>query len=169
MSSVATEGLEIYLVGGAVRDRLLNLPVDEVPLRGRRRQSGCHARAGFQAGRQRLSGVPAPPQQGRVRPGPQPRAQDRAGLSRLLDEFTRHPDVTLEQDLERRDLTINALAQTPDGDIIDPYGGLADLDRRLLRHVSPAFAEDPVNPGAWPVSRRVMPGSVSLSQTTPWR
>ncbi len=54
------------------------------------------------------------------------------------------PDVTLEQDLERRDLTINALAQMPGGDIIDPYGGLADLDRRLLRHVSPAFAEDPV-------------------------
>lgn len=54
------------------------------------------------------------------------------------------PDVTLEQDLERRDLTINALAQAPDGTLIDPFGGRADLEARVLRHCSPAFAEDPV-------------------------
>ncbi len=54
------------------------------------------------------------------------------------------PDVTLEQDLARRDLTINAIAKAPDGTLVDPFGGVRDLRRRLLRHVSPAFVEDPV-------------------------
>ncbi len=54
------------------------------------------------------------------------------------------PDVTLEEDLRRRDLTINAMAQTPEGELIDPYGGMRDLQAKLLRHVSPAFVEDPV-------------------------
>jgi len=54
------------------------------------------------------------------------------------------PDVTLEDDLRRRDLTINAMAQTADGELIDPYGGLRDLRARRLRHVSEAFVEDPV-------------------------
>ncbi len=54
------------------------------------------------------------------------------------------PDVTLEQDLLRRDLTINAMARAGDGTLIDPYGGQRDLAARVLRHVSPAFAEDPV-------------------------
>ncbi len=54
------------------------------------------------------------------------------------------PDVTLEQDLLRRDLTVNAIAETPDGRLIDPFGGQRDLRDRILRHVSPAFVEDPV-------------------------
>ncbi len=54
------------------------------------------------------------------------------------------PDVTLEQDLLRRDLTVNAIAETPDGKLIDPFGGQRDLHDRILRHVSPAFTEDPV-------------------------
>ena len=54
------------------------------------------------------------------------------------------PDVTLEDDLRRRDLTINAMALAPDGGLIDPFGGATDLKQRLLRHVSPAFSEDPV-------------------------
>ncbi len=54
------------------------------------------------------------------------------------------PGVTLEQDLGRRDLTINALAEAADGRLIDPYGGRRDLERRILRHVSPAFREDPL-------------------------
>ncbi|MBC53075.1 MAG: multifunctional CCA addition/repair protein [Gammaproteobacteria bacterium] len=54
------------------------------------------------------------------------------------------PDVTLEEDLQRRDLTINAIAQDTDGNLIDPWGGVSDLNNRLLRHVSPAFAEDPL-------------------------
>jgi tRNA nucleotidyltransferase (CCA-adding enzyme) len=54
------------------------------------------------------------------------------------------PDVTLEQDLARRDLTINAIAQSEDGTLIDPYNGQQDLNDKVLRHVSPAFTEDPV-------------------------
>ena len=59
-------------------------------------------------------------------------------------QFYAAPDVTLTDDLRRRDLTINAMAQSADGTIIDPYGGQKDLKARLLRHVSSAFAEDPV-------------------------
>ena len=58
--------------------------------------------------------------------------------------FHAAPDVTLEQDLARRDLTINAMARDESGALIDPFGGKRDLDARVLRHVSPAFAEDPV-------------------------
>ena len=60
--------------------------------------------------------------------------------------FTFHtsPEVTLEEDLLRRDLTVNAMAQADDGTLIDPYGGQTDLAARTLRHVSPAFAEDPL-------------------------
>ena len=54
------------------------------------------------------------------------------------------PEVTLEQDLARRDLTINAMARSPDGALIDPYGGKRDIEARTLRHVSDAFIEDPV-------------------------
>jgi len=59
-------------------------------------------------------------------------------------EIHAHPSVTLEEDLERRDLTINAMAMDDDGRIVDPYGGQADLEQRLLRHVSPHFVEDPL-------------------------
>lgn len=58
--------------------------------------------------------------------------------------FHASPDVTLEQDLARRDLTINAIAQAPDGSLIDPFGGQQDLRHRVLRHVTDAFREDPV-------------------------
>ena len=59
-------------------------------------------------------------------------------------QFFASPEVTLEDDLRRRDLTINAMARTPDGTLIDPYGGQSDLAAGVLRHVSPAFAEDPL-------------------------
>ena len=59
-------------------------------------------------------------------------------------EFHTSPDVTIEEDLSRRDLTINAIARDADGRIVDPYGGIRDIERRLIRHVSDAFAEDPV-------------------------
>lgn len=54
------------------------------------------------------------------------------------------PDVTLEEDLQRRDLTINAIARDAEGNLVDPWGGVSDLHNRVLRHVSPAFAEDPL-------------------------
>jgi tRNA nucleotidyltransferase (CCA-adding enzyme) len=59
-------------------------------------------------------------------------------------EFFASPDVTLEEDLQRRDLTINAMARGDDGVLVDPFGGRADLEAGVLRHVSPAFAEDPL-------------------------
>ncbi len=58
--------------------------------------------------------------------------------------FYAAPDVSLEEDLKRRDLTINAIAETPEGQLIDPYGGQEDLKNKVLRHVSVAFQEDPV-------------------------
>src|SRR6185312_15481531 len=58
--------------------------------------------------------------------------------------FSTDPAVTLEQDLERRDLTINAMAEDGEGGLVDPFGGARDIEARVLRHVSPAFAEDPV-------------------------
>jgi tRNA nucleotidyltransferase (CCA-adding enzyme) len=82
-----------------------------------------------------------------------PRTREEHALARLerkvapgyrgfTTEFS--PAVTLEDDLRRRDLTINAMAEDAEGRVIDPYGGLRDLEARLLRHVSEAFAEDPV-------------------------
>jgi tRNA nucleotidyltransferase (CCA-adding enzyme) len=55
-----------------------------------------------------------------------------------------HPGVTLEEDLKRRDLTINAIARDEDGSLVDPYGGQRDLEQKVLRHVSDAFVEDPL-------------------------
>ncbi len=55
-----------------------------------------------------------------------------------------HPGVTLEEDLQRRDLTINAIARDDDGSLVDPYGGQRDLEQKVLRHVSDAFVEDPL-------------------------
>jgi tRNA nucleotidyltransferase (CCA-adding enzyme) len=82
-----------------------------------------------------------------------PRTQEEYALARTERKtapgyhgFTFHaaPDVTLEQDLARRDLTINAMALTESGEVVDPFGGRRDLEARVLRHVGPAFAEDPV-------------------------
>ena len=141
MTASVTDGLEVYLVGGAVRDRLLGLPVQERD----------YVVVGATAAELRARGFQ---QVGRDFPVfLHPDTKDEYALARTERKtapgyhgFTVHadPDVTLEQDLERRDLTINALAQDPQGRLTDPYGGRADLEQRLLRHVSPAFAEDPV-------------------------
>ncbi len=141
MSSKATEGLDIYLVGGAVRDRLLCLPVDELD----------YVVVGSTAAEMRRRGFI---QVGKDFPVfLHPETKDEYALARTERKlapgyhgFAVHaaPEVTLEQDLLRRDLTINALAEDWHGHIIDPFGGVADLKARVLRHVSPAFAEDPV-------------------------
>src|SRR4029078_13059900 len=73
-----------------------------------------------------------------------PRSQRKPGPAYRGFEFFASPDVTLEEDLARRDLTINAMARGEDGRVIDPHGGQADLAAGLLRHVSPAFVEDPL-------------------------
>lgn len=72
------------------------------------------------------------------------RTERKSGVGYAGFTFYTSPDLTLEDDLIRRDLTINAMAQADDGAIIDPYGGLKDLEQRVLRHVSPAFVEDPL-------------------------
>lgn len=68
---------------------------------------------------------------------------ERKGVTQETDAYA-SPDVTLEEDLERRDLTINAMAMLPDGQLIDPFGGEDDLQKRQLRHVAATFSEDPV-------------------------
>jgi tRNA nucleotidyltransferase (CCA-adding enzyme) len=133
--------MQVYLVGGAVRDELLGCPVRErdwvvvgaTPSElenagyrsvGREFPVFLHPDTHEEYALARLERKVAP------------------GYRGFVTEFS--PAVTLEEDLRRRDLTINAMARDSDGKLIDPYGGRADLDARLLRHVSPAFAEDPV-------------------------
>ena len=133
--------MEVYLVGGAVRDRLLGRPVHERDWVVVGASPEELERDGF---------VPV----GREFPVfLHPQTHEEYALARLERKvglgyrgFTTQfsPDVTLEEDLKRRDLTINAMAETPSGEIIDPYGGRQDLEARLLRHVSEAFVEDPV-------------------------
>jgi tRNA nucleotidyltransferase (CCA-adding enzyme) len=133
--------MRVYLVGGAVRDRLLGRPVRERDF------------VVVGATTAELLG------QGYLQVGKDfpvflhPQTKDEYALARTERKTApgyrgfavqADPSVTLEEDLLRRDLAINALAQDEAGGLIDPYGGLADLEARILRHVSPAFAEDPV-------------------------
>ncbi|NCA70199.1 MAG: multifunctional CCA addition/repair protein [Sphingobacteriia bacterium] len=134
-------GPRVYLVGGAVRDRLLGRAITERDFVVVGATPDDLLARGFR-------------QVGRDFPVfLHPRTQDEYALARTERKtapgyrgFVVHaePDVTLEEDLRRRDLTINALAEDEQGNLIDPHGGLADLQARVLRHVSPAFAEDPV-------------------------
>jgi tRNA nucleotidyltransferase (CCA-adding enzyme) len=133
--------MQTYLVGGAVRDKLLGYPVKErdwVVVGG---TPETMIKQGFRA-----VGKDFPVFL-------HPKTHEEYALARTERKtapgykgFVVHADadVTLEQDLIRRDLTINAIAMTPEGEIIDPYGGKDDLDKRIFRHVSPAFVEDPV-------------------------
>jgi tRNA nucleotidyltransferase (CCA-adding enzyme) len=133
--------MQIYMVGGAVRDALLGLPVQD----------------------RDWVVVGATPEallaQGYVSVGKDfpvflhPASREEYALARTERKtaqgyrgFAVHaaPDVTLEEDLARRDLTINAIAQGADGALTDPYGGQRDIAARVLRHVTEAFAEDPV-------------------------
>jgi len=133
--------MKMWMVGGAVRDALLGLPVND----------------------RDWVAVGATPQEmvdaGYTPVGKDfpvflhPQTKEEVALARTERKsapgyrgFTIHadPGVTLEEDLLRRDLTINAIAQAEDGTLVDPHGGQKDLRAKLLRHVSPAFAEDPV-------------------------
>ncbi len=137
----APDTLQAYVVGGAVRDQLLGRPVhdrDWVVV-------GATVQQMLDAGFRPV---------GRDFPVfLHPQTQEEYALARTERKsapgyrgFTVHaePSVTLEQDLSRRDLTINAMAQREDGTLIDPHGGARDLQQRVLRHVSAAFTEDPV-------------------------
>ncbi|MCD9125214.1 multifunctional CCA addition/repair protein [Luteimonas fraxinea] len=133
--------MEIYLVGGAVRDRLLGQPAgDRDHVVVGETQASMEA-AGFRAiGRDFPVFL-------------HPRTQEEHALARTERKSGRgyrgfvvdaDPSVTLEQDLGRRDFTINAIAEAPDGTLIDPYGGARDIEARVLRHVGDAFSEDPL-------------------------
>ncbi len=133
--------MRIYAVGGAVRDELLGLPVKDRDYVVVGATPDDMARLGYKP-----VGKDFPVFL-------HPRTHEEYALARTERKTARGykgfqvyaaPDVTLEQDLSRRDLTINAIARDERGRIIDPYGGAVDLKRGVLRHVSPAFAEDPV-------------------------
>ncbi len=162
--------MQVYLVGGAVRDELLGLAVTERDWVVVGADRDDLVRQGFR-------------EVGRDFPVfLHPESQEEYALARrerkvapgyrgFSVEFG--PEVTLEEDLGRRDLTINAMARAADGTLVDPFGGRADLDGRLLRHVSPAFAEDPVRvlrvarfaARLEPLGFRVAPGTLALMRS----
>jgi tRNA nucleotidyltransferase (CCA-adding enzyme) len=133
--------MQTYLVGGAVRDALLGLPVRERDWVVVGAGPDELVRLGY-----RLVGRDFPVF---LHPTSHEeyalaRTERKTGPGYRGFETRFSADVTLEEDLRRRDLTINAMARDPAGALIDPYGGRRDLEARLLRHVSEAFAEDPV-------------------------
>jgi len=133
--------METYLVGGAVRDELLGLPVGDRDWVVVGATQAEMERAGFKAVGRDFP-VFLHPETGEEYA--LARTERKTGPGYRGFVVNASPEVTLEEDLQRRDLTINAMARAPDGALIDPWGGRADLEARLLRHVSPAFAEDPV-------------------------
>lgn len=133
--------MQIYKVGGAVRDRLLGRPVHETDWVVVGSSAEQMLAQGF-----RPVGADFPvflhPQTGEEYA--LARTERKSGHGYGGFTFFASPEVTLEEDLQRRDLTINAMAEDAQGRVIDPYGGQQDLAERLLRHVAPAFAEDPL-------------------------
>lgn len=133
--------MQTYAVGGAVRDELLGLPVQDRDWVVVGATPEAMAKLGF-----RPVGADFP-----VFLHPQTheeyalaRTERKTGPGYKGFAFRASPDVTLEEDLRRRDLTINAMARAEDGTLVDPWGGRRDLEEGVLRHVSEAFAEDPV-------------------------
>lgn len=133
--------MKIYLVGGAVRDKLLGLPIKEKDWVVVGATVADMLKLGYkQVGKEFPVFL-------------HPKTNEEYALARMERkvkpgykgfEFDTSPKVTLEEDLQRRDLTINAMAESPEGALIDPYHGKKDLENRVFRHVSPSFSEDPV-------------------------
>lgn len=133
--------LKIWLVGGAVRDHLLGIPIKDRDWV----VTGATPEILLQKGFKPVGNdfpVFLHPQTGEEYALARTERKTAKGYHGF--QFHAAPDITLEEDLARRDLTINAMAEDTDGKLIDPFGGYADLQARLLRHVSPAFSEDPV-------------------------
>ena len=133
--------MQVYLVGGAVRDERLGLPVKE--------RDWCVVGATPEElidGGYKQVGKDFPvflhPETGEEYALARTERKTAAGYHGFA--FDTSPDVSIEDDLSRRDLSINALALDADGELIDPYGGMQDIEKRVIRHVSDAFIEDPV-------------------------
>lgn len=133
--------MQIYLVGGAVRDKLLGYPYSErdwVVVGARPEEMETR---GFKPVGKEFPVFLHPKTREEYALA---RTERKTGPGYTGFEFHAAPNVTLEEDLQRRDLTINAIAEDEQGQIVDPYGGAEDINNKTLRHVSPAFAEDPV-------------------------
>jgi len=134
--------VKTYLVGGAIRDHLLDLPVGERDWVVVGATPDSMLAQGYKPVGKDFP-VFLHPQSGEEYA--LARTERKAGQGYHGFVFHTGTEVTLEEDLQRRDLTVNAMAEDPDsGELIDPYGGRADLEQRVLRHVSDAFGEDPL-------------------------
>lgn len=133
--------MQIYLVGGAVRDQLLGDPVEERDWVVVGSTVEELLAQGYQPVGKDFPVFLHPVTKEEYALARTERKQGR-GYKGFICYAS--PEVTLEEDLARRDLTLNAIAQDEQGQLIDPFGGQADLEKRLLKHVSPAFVEDPV-------------------------
>jgi tRNA nucleotidyltransferase (CCA-adding enzyme) len=130
-----------FRVGGAVRDALLGLPVNDTDWVVVGATPDAMIAAGYLPVGKDFPVFLHPETREEYALA---RTERKTGRGYHGFSFQAAPDVTLEQDLARRDLTINAIAQAEDGSLIDPYGGQQDLRRKVLRHVTDAFREDPV-------------------------
>jgi len=133
--------MDTYLVGGAVRDALLGLPVGERDWVVVGSTPEAMSEQGF---RPVGKGFPVFLHPETNEEYALARTERKSGRGHQGFTFHTDPSVTLEEDLSRRDLTVNAIAQRDDGTLVDPYGGAADIEARILRHVSDAFDEDPL-------------------------
>ncbi len=134
--------MKAYVVGGAVRDRLLGLPVNDHDWVVVGSTPEAMVAAGYKPVGRDFPVFLHPETHEEYALA---RTERKSGRGYHGFQFQAAPDVTIEQDLARRDLTINAIAEDPEtGALIDPYGGQRDLQAKVLRHVSEAFADDPV-------------------------
>ncbi|MCC5854386.1 MAG: tRNA nucleotidyltransferase [Idiomarina sp.] len=133
--------MKIYLVGGAVRDELLGIPVHERDYVVVGATPEHLVEQGFTPVGKDFPVFLHPDTNEEYALA---RTERKSGQGYTGFDCYAAPDVTLEEDLQRRDLTINAIAKADSGELIDPWGGLEDIQARVLRHVSPAFIEDPL-------------------------
>ncbi len=133
--------MEVYLVGGAVRDELLGLPVTERDWVVIGASPEDMVAKGYTPVGKDFPVFLHPESKEEYALA---RTEIKKGRGYKGFEINTSPDVSLEEDLLRRDLTINAMAKNDAGEIIDPYGGQQDLENKILRHVSDAFSEDPL-------------------------
>jgi tRNA nucleotidyltransferase (CCA-adding enzyme) len=133
--------MRIYEVGGAVRDELLGLPVKDRDYVVVGATPDEMVERGYKPVGKDFPVFLHPDTHEEYALA---RTERKTGPGYTGFRFHAAPDVTLEEDLQRRDLTINAIARDEDGNLIDPHNGADDLSLGLLRHVSPAFSEDPV-------------------------